>query len=294
MEKLSIKMNKTTLLFISILLLTQVSFAQWSKGKGKGYYKLSAWYLNTDQHFTDTGEIDPNATRTQFNLNFYGEYGISNKLDVIAYVPFFARATQNNVFSATNGSLIQPGEGVNSIGDIDLGLNYNFFKKGNWYASARLIFGLPTGEDAGGSDGSYQTGDGEFNQYLSGLLGYSTSFNGTPFYAKSYIGINNRTQNFSDEFRFGLESGINIFNKKVWLIGRLDVVESLQNGSLNAQNVAQGSIFANNVEFIGIGAEVSYYITDKWGVSVGVGGAISGRIIAANPSLTGGIFLDIK
>ena len=294
MEKLSIKMNKTTLLFISILLLTQVSFAQWSKGKGKGYYKLSAWYLNTDQHFTDTGEIDPNATRTQFNLNFYGEYGISNKLDVIAYVPFFARATQNNVFSATNGSLIQPGEGVNSIGDIDLGLNYNFFKKGNWSASARLIFGLPTGEDAGGSDGSYQTGDGEFNQYLSGLLGYSTSFNGTPFYAKSYIGINNRTQNFSDEFRFGLESGINIFNKKVWLIGRLDVVESLHNGSLNAQNVAQGSIFANNIEFIGIGAEVSYYITDKWGVSVGVGGAISGRIIAANPSLTGGIFLDIK
>ena len=275
-------------------MLSQVSFAQWSKGKGKGFYKLSAWYLNTDQHFTDTGDTDPNATRTQFNLNFYGEYGLTDKLDAIAYVPFFARATQNNIFSGTNGSLIQAGEEINSIGDIDLGLNYNFFRKGNWSASARLIFGLPTGEDAGGSDGSYQTGDGEFNQYLSGLLGYSTSFNGTPFFAKTYIGFNNRTQNFSDEFRFGLESGINIFNKKVWLIGRLDVVESLQNGSLNAQNVAQGSIFANNVEFIGIGAEVNYYITEKLGVSVGIGGAVSGRIIAANPSLTGGIFLDIK
>lgn len=286
-------MKKLTLL-IGILLLTQASFGQWSKGKGKGYYKVSAWYLSTDQHYTDTGAIDPNATRTQFNLNFYGEYGLSNKLDVIAYVPFFARATQNNILSGTTGAIIQPGEDINSIGDIDLGLNYNFFKKGNWSASAKLLFGLPTGEDAGGSDGSYQTGDGEFNQYLSGLLGYSTSLNGTPFFAKAYVGYNNRTQNFSDEVRFGLESGINIFKKKVWLIGRLDIVESTFNGSLNAQNAAQGSIFANNVEFVGVGAEASYYITDKLGVSLGFGGAISGRIIAANPSFTGGIFLDIK
>ena len=293
MEKSTIKMKKI-LLLLAVAFLSQASFAQWSKGKGNGYYKLSAWYLNTDQHYTDTGEIDPNVTRTQFNINLYAEYGLSDKLDVIGYIPFFARATQNNIFSGTTGALIQEGEDVNSIGDIDLGLNYNFYKKGNWSASAKLLFGLPTGEDAGGSDGSYQTGDGEFNQYLSGLLGYSTLINNTPFYAKTYLGINNRTQNFSDELRFGLESGINIFNKKVWLIGRLDVVESLQNGSLNAQNAAQGSIFANNVEFIGLGAEASYYITDKLGVSLGFGGAISGRIIAANPSITGGIFLDIK
>jgi hypothetical protein len=281
-------------ILLGVLFLTQVVSAQWSKGKGKGYYKLSAWYLNTDQHFTDTGEIDPNVTRTQFNVNFYGEYGISDRWDVIAYVPFFARTTQNNIFSGTTGNLIQEGEELNSLGDIDLGLNYNFFRKGNWSASAKLIFGLPTGEDAGGSDGSYQTGDGEFNQYLSGLLGYSTSFNGTPFFAKTYVGFNNRTENFSDELRFGLESGINLFQQKVWLIGRLDVVQSLQNGSLNAQNTPQGSIFANNIEFVGVGAEASYYITEKMGISVGVGGAISGRIIAANPSFTAGIFLDIK
>jgi len=293
MEKSMINMKRLTLL-IGILLLTQAVNAQWSKGKGNGYYKLSAWYLSTDQHYTDTGAIDPNATRTQFNLNFYGEYGLSNKLDVIAYVPFFARATQNNILSGTTGSIIQAGEEVNSIGDIDLGLNYNFLKKGNWSASAKLLFGLPTGEDAGGSDGSYQTGDGEFNQYLSGLVGYSTSLNGAPLFAKAYVGYNNRTQNFSDEVRFGLESGINIFNNKVWLIARLDVVESTFNGSLNAQNAAQGSIFANNIEFVGVGAEASYYITNKLGVSLGFGGAISGRIIAANPSITGGIFLDIK
>ena len=288
-----IKMKKLVLLF-TIILTSQIAFGQWSKGKSNGFYKLSAWYLNTDQHYTDTGEIDPNVTRTQFNINAYAEYGISNRLDLIAYIPFYARTTQNNVISNTTGNVLSEGEAVSSIGDIDLGVNYSFYKKGKWAASAKLLLGLPTGNNSGGSDGSYQTGDGEFNQFLSGALGYSTQINNTVFYAKTYIGFNNRTENFSDEFRFGLESGINLFNNKFWIIGRLDVVESFQNGSLNAQNNTQGSIFANNVEFVGIGLEASYYITKKLGVSLTYGGAISGKIIAANPSISGGIFLDIK
>ena len=57
------------------------------------------------------------------------------------------------------------------------------------------------------------------------------------------------------------------------------MVESTFNGSLNAQDVAEGSIFANNIEFVGIGAETSYYIKEKLGVSLGFGGAISGRLL---------------
>ena len=89
--------NKNLILVLVFVCAT--SYGQWSKGKGKGFYKLSTWYLETDQHFTDTGDIDPNATRTQFNLNIYAEYGILDKLDVVGYVPFFARSTQNNILS---------------------------------------------------------------------------------------------------------------------------------------------------------------------------------------------------
>ena len=65
------------------------SFGQWGHEKGKGYYKVSSWLLISDQHFTDQGEIDPNATRGQFNVNFYGEYGLTDKWDLVAYIPFF-------------------------------------------------------------------------------------------------------------------------------------------------------------------------------------------------------------
>lgn len=286
-------MKKIFLAFVCIA-ITNTAFAQWSKGKGKGYYKLSGWYLKSDQHFTDSGKIDPNVTRTQFNTNIYAEYGLSNKIDLIAYVPFFARTTQNNQISGTNNNVIQNGEAVSSFGDVDLGVRYAFYKKGNWAAAAKLLLGLPTGNDKGGSDGSYQTGDGEFNQFLSVALGYSTTLNNLPFYAKSYIGFNNRTQGFSDEFRGGVEAGINVLQNKLWLITRLNILKSFKNGTLNAQTNTQGSIFANNVEFTSFGIEAAYYITKKLGVSASFDTAFSGRIIAANPSFSGGIFLDIK
>ncbi|WP_143569860.1 transporter [Tenacibaculum agarivorans] len=286
-------MRKHIILTLLVCVLGSNIYAQWSKGKGNGYYKLSAWYLQSDQHYTDTGAIDSNATRTQFNTNIYAEYGISDRIDLIAYVPFLTSTSENNQVSGTTGEVISEGESVTSFGDMDIGINYGFYKKGNWAASVKLLLGLPTGDENAGTDGNFQTGDGEFNQYLSTSLGYSTSLHGLPFYAKSYLGYNNRSKGFSDEFRTGLEAGINVLNSKLWLITRLNILKSFKNGTLNAVN-SNGSIFANNIEFSSFGFEAAYYFTKNLGVSASFDSAFSGSIIAANPSFSGGIFLDIK
>jgi len=283
-------------LFITLALLfifSNATYSQWTKGKEKGYYKLSAWYLESDQHYTSTGGIDPNTTRGQLNISFYGEYGLTDKLDIIAYIPFFSRAYQNEILSGTTGELITPSEELNGIGDIDLGVSYGFVNNGKYAISGTLKLGLPTGNDSGGESGSLQTGDGEFNQLLQVNVGVPFKLGEIPFYSKAYLGFNNKTRNFSDELRVGLELGLNLFNKKVWLLGRTAIVNSLYNGSLSAQN-SQGSIFANNVEYTSLGGEVVYYFTKKWGVSFNYTSAIDGRIIFASPSISAGIFLDIK
>jgi hypothetical protein len=267
--------------------------AQWSKGKGKGYYKLSAWSLVSDQHYSDTGEIDPNATRGYFNLNLYAEHGITDKLDIIAYFPFFSRTYQNEQISGTTGAVLQEGESLNGIGDADFSLRYGLFNTGKLALSASLKLGLPLGNNSGGSDGSFQTGDGEFNQMVHLDLGIPFTLYSIPGFTKTYFGYNNRTEDFSDELHLGAEAGLNVFKNKIWLIGRLNVVESLRNGSLSAQT-NQGSIFANNIEYVSVGGEIAYYFTSKLGVSVAYGGALRGRIIYANPTYTGGVFLDIK
>ena len=284
-------MNKLYLLIVT-LLISNIAIAQWSKKKGDGYYKLSVWGLKSDQHYTDTGDIDPNITRGQYNINLYGEYGITNKINALIYAPLFSSTYQNDVFSNTTKELITKGESVNGIGDIDLGIRYSLLQNEKIALSTSLTLGLPTGNDAGGSDGSYQTGDGEFNQLLKVSVGVPFSIANFPLYSKAYIGYNNRTQNYSDELRLGAEVGINIA-KIVWLTANLDVVSSLQNGSLSAQG-SQGSIFANNVEFTSSGFGAAVYVTKKLGVSLNYAGAFSGRIIYASPSYSAGIFLDIK
>jgi hypothetical protein len=285
-------MKKYQFSLVAFLILSNLSFGQWTRESGNGYYKLSAWYLEADQHYTDTGAIEPNATRGQFNINLYAEYGLTDRWNLVGYIPFFSRTYQNDIFSRTTNELITEGESVNSIGDIDLGVTYGLLQSEKLALSATLLLGLPTGNDSGGSDGSYQTGDGEFNQMLRVAAGSPFTFAKLPAYAKVYVGFNNRTQNFSDEFRTGAELGMQFF-KKLWIAGKLDVVQSLQNGALSAQN-NQGSIFANNVEFIGLGAEAAYYFTQKFGVSAAYGGAVDGRIIYADPSFAVGVFLDIK
>ncbi|MEZ4809971.1 MAG: hypothetical protein R2819_06390 [Allomuricauda sp.] len=285
-------MTKYRLLLIIVLLFPGLFFGQWPRKSGNGYYKLSAWYLEADQHYTDTGKIEPNATRGQFNVNLYAEYGLTDRWNLVGYIPFFSRTYQNEIFSSTTNELITPGESINSIGDVDLGVTYSIFQKEKLAVSATLWLGLPTGNDSGGSDGSYQTGDGEFNQMLRVAAGTPFKIANNPSYAKIYVGYNNRTQNFSDGFRTGAELGIQFFNR-LWIAGKLDIVQSLQNGSLSAQN-NQGSIFANNVEFTGLGVEAAYYLTKKLGVSANYGGALDGRIIYASPSYAIGVFLDVK
>ncbi len=286
-------MTKYFILAITALLSIQISNAQWTKGKKNGYYKLSAWSLVADKHYTDTGDTDPNATRGQFNLNFYGEYGITDKLDIIAYIPFFSRAYQNDQISGTTGQTIQEGEAINNIGDSDIGVRYSILKRDYLALSGTLKLGIPIGEDSGGTDGSFQTGDGEFNQLVQVDLGVPFTIKNTPLYAKTFFGFNNRTQDFSDELHLGGEIGVSLWKKRIWLIGRLNRLQSLKNGSKSAQNT-QGSIFANNVEYTSFGGEVAYYITKKLGVSVSYATATDGRIIYASPSISGGIFLDIK
>ena len=72
------------LIYLFLFLLSfSFSHAQWLKEKGKGYYKLGTWSLLANEHFTDIGGVDPNATRGLFISSFFGHYGLSEKVNLI-------------------------------------------------------------------------------------------------------------------------------------------------------------------------------------------------------------------
>lgn len=264
----------------------------WTQPKGGIYLKLSEWWIISNQHFTDAGLIDPNTTSGIFNTSFYGEYGITDRLTAVAYVPFFSRSYMNNVVSGTTGEVLIPGEAINSFGDTDLSIKYALNKKGVIRTAATLTLGLPLGNNSGGSQGNLQTGDGEFNQLLQLDASSSFQIKNTSIYGTATFGFNNRTKGFSDELRYGIEVGAGLFKNKFWLIGRITGVESLQNGTLSSE-ANSTSIFANNSEFTSYSIEAAVYLTKQFGVSASYASAFRGQIIFANPSYSVGVFLDL-
>ncbi|MCO6488701.1 MAG: hypothetical protein J5I98_09805 [Phaeodactylibacter sp.] len=288
-------MKKNIFLGIILFLSVQAAYAGggWPQPRGGGFFKLSEWWVISDQHFTDVGKLDPNVTTGIFNTSLYAEYGFTDRLTGVLYFPFFSRAYFNNTVSGTTGEVITPGEAINTIGDTDISLKYGILTNGPVALSATLTLGLPLGNDSGGTAGNLQTGDGEFNQLLQVDAGKGFRFGKIDAYANAYFGFNNRTNDFSDELRFGIEGGATFWEGRLTAILRLYGVQSLNNGALPSELSNSTSIFANNTEHLSYAPELAYNISDKWGVSVSTGRAFSGRLIFANPSYSVGVFVKL-
>jgi hypothetical protein len=234
--------------------------------------------------FDTKGDILPFRTLGNYTTSFYGEYGVTDKFTVFGYVPFFVRNVVNETRGRQTGNTIEPGISNNNFGDTDLGFRYALPVK-NVAIAANLILGIPTG-DAKQEDALF-TGDGEFNQ----LLKIGVGVGGKRMWVQSALGFNNRTKGFSDEFRYDFEVGAKLFNNRLLAILKINGIESLNNGTIEA---ATTGLFSNNVEFLSVGPEMLYYANSKKtiGISARIAGALKGQNILAAPSYSMGIFAD--
>ncbi|MEM9051378.1 MAG: hypothetical protein AAGC47_04925 [Bacteroidota bacterium] len=281
---------KSTVLLLATVIFSSTSFAGggWTYQKGKGFVKISQSAIYGDRLFNLDGEVvDDITTIGYYSTSAYAEYGITDRITAIAYVPFFARNTLNEVqFVQGDGTEVEriPGDDLNSVGDVDLSLQYGFYKSDTWVASVRLLFGLPTGKVNGGETGILQTGDGEFNQMIRFDLSRAIS---SKAWISFYAGLNNRTEDFSDEYRLGGEIGTYVGDRFL-AVAKLDVVQSFYNG--DADVTQGGTIFSNNTEFISPAIEVAYELENELGFSFAAGGALAARNIIAAPNLELGIY----
>lgn len=282
-------MMKKAIIMLTLILLQQVLFAGggWPQPKGKGYFKINQYAIRSSGYFAPNGEVIDIATTGIYISSFYGEYGLTDRLTLIGYVPFFSRATLNEQVSS-NGTLIAEGDSFNSFGDTDLTIKYGLITNKPIVLSASLTFGLPFGNNQGGRTGVLQTGDGEFNTLIA--LEASRGFNGGKGWVNTLIGFNDRSNNFSDEFRWGFEVGHKL-GDKLFAAVKLYSVNSLNNGS-DIETPANG-IFSNNIEYLGFTPEINYQFNEKFGVSASIGGALSAKRILASPGYSLGVFMTL-
>lgn len=258
----------------------------WPLGKKKTYLKLGQNAIVSPYYYSPSGEVIDIRTTSLFSTSLYAEYGLSDRLTAVLYLPFFVRATLNEVRYRQSGR-VDEGEMLNAFGDTDISLKYSLVKDKPIVVSATVLLGLPLGETSGGASGILQSGDGEFNQMLR--IDASHSFYPKPIYASAYVGVNNRTKGFSDDFRLGAEVGYTFKNKLVAIV-KVDIVQSFFNGS---SLVADNGIFSNNTEYVSPSLEFAYAVGKTWGVSASAGFAVAGKNILASPNLGVGIYLKL-
>ena len=283
------KFSKIILSF-SVLLLTQAIYAGggWPQPKGKGYFKLGHYSIISDTYYSPNAEIIDIATAGIHISSLYGEFGFTNRLTGIAYLPFFSRATLNEQKSGRTGNIIAEGDELNSFGDADIGIKYGLIVNKPIVVSVGLTLGLPLGKPSGGSTGVLQTGDGEFNQIVS--IEASRSLNKGKSWISGLLAFNNRTENFSDELRFGIELGTKIGTK--WFANTKIINVNCLNNGTDLETPANG-ISSNNIEYLAITPELSYQWNEKFGVTSAVGFAASGKRVLASPSFSVGVFLKL-
>lgn len=277
-------MEKLTIALLLLLLPLFLTAGAWPQPKFGGYFKLDHTFILARDFYNPKGDIEPLRTLGNYSTSLYGEFGFTRRLTGIAYVPFWVRNTLNETVGNQSGNVIEPGRTNDAFGDIDLGIKYGILVNTPVVLSATLTLGLPTG-DPDNEDGLL-TGDGEFNQLLRLEAGAGLG----KAWVSGGMGFNNRTNGFSDEFRFNFEIGYKLLNERLLLIAKLDGVESFGNGNAMEGN----ALFSNNLEYISPQVEAAWKLNDKWGLAYRIGGAVSGQNVLAAPSHSFGVFFELR
>lgn len=287
-------MKKKIYLLLSLISFSLVTQAGggWTQSKGNGFYKLSEWWIVYDQHFNEEGSIDPNPERGLFNTFLYAEYGVTDRFTAIFNGTVFSRNYQKE-YTLPGTSETVKSKDLNSIGDIDLVAKYALTKPGSPIPiAASLLLGIPTGNDGVGNTSSLQTGDGEFNQMLQLDISKGLRIkDAVSLYGTGYGAFNNRTNGYSSEVRYGLEAGLGFLKDRIWVVAKLNTVNSLKNKELDPQETGSG-LFANNASYASYTYELSAYVTKNMGISAAYASVFSAELIAASPTYSVGIFLD--
>ncbi len=284
------------ILFFLLFSFSSFAGGGWPQPRKGGYFKLSQSFLRAGQYFSPDGTLLPITTTSIYMTTIYGEYGITDRLTGLLNAPLFVRSTINNRESTITG-IVEPGDALNGVGDIEFGIKYGLLTQGPVVLSASLLLKLPTGNNVGGTTELLQTGDGAFSQLIK--MEASHSFYPTPIYATLATGYRHRGSatydyalgeqdvRYSDEFRWGGEVG---WTPRNWLLAlKWEQVVPLDNGSEGGET-GSSSIFGNKVAYFGLIPEVNYIFNSGFGISASVGAALSGKNILGSPNFAVGVF----
>lgn len=283
-------MKKLILFFIVIGVIYDGNSQAWVKSKGNFYAKFGVNSTNSNSIFDEKSE---KISELPFELNngklphlhelvfqIYGQYGISNSINILASLPYKSIKNLDNGFVKSG------------LADFELGLTYKLYSK-TWQITPALMVGIPTGyyHTYGNNPVIYNSeltslnkllilGDGETN--FMPRLYFGRGFS-KPFYFTGFLGYNYRTEGRADEIDALIEGGYTL-NKLIFIL-KLQIKESFYNGS----PITYTGLYETGQEYLSPHFSIYYKYTKNLHFSLNVGGAVYARFAQHAPSINFGI-----
>jgi hypothetical protein len=266
---------------IIAILSAQFLLAQspWTQEQGKFYTQLSFTTIsNYDEIFGDP-DYQTDRKITDNTLQLYGEYGISDKTTLVVNLPVKFISTND----AVSGTPFISEDSQSAFGNISVGVRQQFYKK-KWIISGQLNVEANTS--------SFETASGIRSGRdawtFTPTLNIGRSFE--KFYIQAFTGIDIITNDYSNNFKIGVEIGTKV-HSKIWLVGFVDIVNSFNDGDVNLplSNLAT-ALYVNNQEYGAFGLKAIGEINNSFGGILTFGGAFSGNNVAKQAALTFGIY----
>ncbi len=215
----------------------------WTLEENKAYHKIAANFFTADDTFGTGAEGFEEFT--DYTVNYYGEYGLTDRVTLISQVP--VRRSENTT----------TGESVDNfgVGDIDIGLRYKLLDANKWVLSSQFLYKAPFLYD---EDDDLPLGNGQSDLEVRLQAGRS-------LYPYGYIGLEVgyrfRFEEPSDEFRYLVEYGFDL-NEKVYLRSKLDVIRAID--STDVEIDLTGSPFFPSAFDLGrVEASVGYKLNPR-------------------------------
>ncbi|SEA77291.1 hypothetical protein SAMN05443667_108171 [Flavobacterium gillisiae] len=248
-----------TFLTIALYLPTStIAQSGWTKAKDTYFLKLdystytSSDFRNNNGNSLKTSEFSQNA------VSFYGEYGITDRLTAITFIPLY----KQNGYETTNK--------VSGFGDIKLELKYALLQK-SFPLSISIAPELPTGKKDNFATNknnplekiNLPSGDGEFNVWTT--LAISHSFAPLKLYASAYSAFNYRTKykerNFQNQYQAGIEVGYQFFDK-LWINSKVSILTGV-----GAKPETADFIRGDGTSYTGVSVGGMYELGQNFGIT---------------------------
>lgn len=259
----------------------------WTQEKGRGYAQLSFTFIPAygSLYGRDGKTINLNREVSDQTLLGYGEYGLTPRLTLIGEVPLKFVSTADELLSGSDfpDNVLESGS-LSGLGNVSLALKYALLQKKRLLLSGQVKIDAPTA--TGKANTGLRTGTDTWGVAPTLILGGSRR----NIYVFVESGVRFRGNNYSQEFLLGGEAGISLFSR-FWLIGVLDVRQSINDGTHDNENSEQTGLYPDNQEYVAFGLKLIAEINRRFGVNLSSFGASSGNLVAKSPSNTIGLYL---